>query len=989
MGEKIIVGPINKGLRNDRTAFIIDNDSFPTLINAYQWRGRVKRKRGSSFLTRLQRFFNSTSVSYNSGSTTIPLAAVTGTGNLVTGFSLQSTANIVPGSVTITVGVNVYTDPAMDGNLSPSGSINYSTGAIIIVAEAGNNATATFMYYPGLPVMGIEEIHLTPNENPGTMAFDTKYSYIIINSSPYLSYDVSFYKNPDPSITLPGYIRKTNTTPTTWNGQDYQQFWTVNYEGALWATNGITIPFTKTNIGMQFKPIVTVTVTAAGPPATATLNIVGHGLVVGDFLFINEVATTTGINFQTGYVIAVLGVDDVSVEFPNATLVGNGAGGIAQYLTNRADTTLDCLRYYDGDPTDGSATAPLLNGTHGWVNFAPPLSQFDFSVAGLPKDQYYLVGARMILPFKDRLLFFGPVVQTSSLNSQIYLQDTIIFSQNGTPYYTCSFTGDVIAATTVFTPILVPDNQTATASAYFEDQTGFGGFISAGISQPIVTASSNEDVIIVGFGGTTQTKIVYSGDDLQPFNFYLVNTEYGSNSTFSIINMDQGVITRGDRGYIITGQTQAQRIDLEIPDEVFQIKLTDNGSERVTAQRDFINEWMYFTYPSNQNTSKFPNRTLQYNYRDDSYGIFHENYTTYGVFRFRTGFTWATIGQRYPTWSQWNDPWNAGTSTLLQPQVAGGNTQGFVMIRSDGTGEQKSLTIKNISFPTTITGATQANPAVLTVNNTYVAGQTVTIAGVVGMTQLNGNTYTITAATPTTITLNVDSSAFTAYISGGTATPPTIYSPNHNLTTGDYIVIENAIGTISSQVNGNIFSVKLVNVNEFDVLPPLTTGTYLGKGTIKKMYVPFIQTKQFPVSWGIARKTRIGPQQYLFTKTPNGQITLLIFLSQDSADAYNQDPIVPDSNAPNDSLIYSTVLYTCPESTNLGLTPANINLQMVTGLSQSQIWHRKNTSLLGDTVQIGFTMSDAQMRDPEFTNQFEEIELHSFILDVTPSQVLA
>jgi len=66
-----------------------------------------------------------------------------------------------------------------------------------------------------------------------------------------------------------------------------------------------------------------------------------------------------------------------------------------------------------------------------------------------------------------------------------------------------------------------------------------------------------------------------------------------------------------------------------------------------------------------------------------------------------------------------------------------------------------------------------------------------------------------------------------------------------------------------------------------------------------------------------------------------------------------------------------------------------INLQMPTASQQQQIWHRINTSLIGDTVQLGFTMSDEQMRDPSFNNQFEEIELHSFIIDVNPSSVLA
>ena len=77
---------------------------------------------------------------------------------------------------------------------------------------------------------------------------------------------------------------------------------------------------------MQFKPITTVTVTST---TTATLTITAHGLVVGDFVFVNEVVTTTGINFQTGYVITVTDANNVVVKFPNATIATNGTGGIA------------------------------------------------------------------------------------------------------------------------------------------------------------------------------------------------------------------------------------------------------------------------------------------------------------------------------------------------------------------------------------------------------------------------------------------------------------------------------------------------------------------------------------------------------------------------------------------------------------------------------------------------------------------------------------
>ncbi len=925
MGEKIVVGPVNRGLQNDRTAFVIDNDSFPTLLNAYQWRGRVKRKRGTSLLGRLTRFFDSTNPSYGS-ITSFNLVA--GAGNILTAFSLQANGNIVPGSVTLTDATtgNVFTDDSLGGLVgvpAGTGTINYSTGAITIAGGGADLINAvSFFYYPDLPVMGLEDFTAGASQFPETLGFDTKYSYSIMTAFPYGIYDVSFYKNPPVSAFLPGYVPKTNATPTSWNGQDYQQFWTTNYQGALWATNGINVPFTVTNIGMQYKFITGVTINAAGPPASANLTIVAHGLVVGDFVFVNEVIGITGINFQTGYVTVVVDANTVTVVFPNATLGGAYiSGGIAQYLTNRADVTKDSLRFYDGDPTNGSATAPVLNGLHGWVNFAPPLSNMDYSVSDLDLDQWYLVGARAIVAFKDRLLFFGPVVQTSAVGSQTYLQDTVIYSQNGTAFYTSSFTAPAInyplfpTTPPGYVPILIPEDQSATPSSYFEDITGFGGFLTAGVEQEIVTVSSNEDVLIVGFT-RMETRLVYSGNDVIPFNFFIINSELGSGSTFSAINLDKGVMSRGSRGFIITSQVESKRFDLQIPDEVFQMRLANNGTERVCAERDYINEWVYFTYPVNDINYKFPTQTLQYNYRDDSWAIFRECYTTYGLFRKHTGFTWATVGTVYPTWASWTAPWNAGSSTLFQPEVIAGNQQGFILTRDDGTNEGNSLYIQNI------------------------VGSVVT-------------------------------------------------SPDHCLNTGDYIVISDALGTVASSVNGKIFSVMTTTQNTFVLNPNIGAGlTYLGNGVIKRMYVPLIQSKQFPVAWSMGRKTRLGAQQYLLTTTQDAQITLLIFLSQDADNAYNAGPIVPDPNSVNDSLVYSTVLYTCPESTNLGLTPANTNLQMPTAQSQAQIWHRINTSLIGDTVQVGFTMSDAQMRDVDFTNQFEEIEIHGFILDVTPSQML-
>lgn len=75
-----------------------------------------------------------------------------------------------------------------------------------------------------------------------------------------------------------------------------------------------------------------------------------------------------------------------------------------------------------------------------------------------------------------------------------------------------------------------------------------------------------------------------------------------------------------------------------------------------------------------------------------------------------------------------------------------------------------------------ITGATQANPCVLTVANTYTTGDVdwIYITGVTGMTQLNGNYYKVHARDSSHVTLYdlygnpVDSTTFGAYVANGT-----------------------------------------------------------------------------------------------------------------------------------------------------------------------------------------------------------------------------
>lgn len=89
-----------------------------------------------------------------------------------------------------------------------------------------------------------------------------------------------------------------------------------------------------------------------------------------------------------------------------------------------------------------------------------------------------------------------------------------------------------------------------------------------------------------------------------------------------------------------------------------------------------------------------------------------------------------------------------------------------VIVEIDST---KANLFKASPFVANISGATRANPCVLTVDQP-VYGNSVLIQNVGGMTQLNGNVYQILAQRATSITIQVDSSSFSLYTSGGTAT---------------------------------------------------------------------------------------------------------------------------------------------------------------------------------------------------------------------------
>lgn len=205
------------GLKTNKKPFLIPDQAFQRLENAYAFRDRVRKREGVKFLGRLQRTL--------SGQTLGNTPA--GPPNTVTFNDIFTTLGITGenpqirvGSLVISVGAPdtaTFTDQgngtfAVTGAGVASGSyIDYVTGKVVLQftgLTGGAAITANFSYYPGLPVMGIPQREIATLNTQQTIWFDTKYAYVWSGTA-FTEFIVG----------------------TSWDGTDSDFFWTTNYRG--------------------------------------------------------------------------------------------------------------------------------------------------------------------------------------------------------------------------------------------------------------------------------------------------------------------------------------------------------------------------------------------------------------------------------------------------------------------------------------------------------------------------------------------------------------------------------------------------------------------------------------------------------------------------------------------------------------------------------------------------------------------------------------
>ena len=706
-------------------------------------------------------------------------------------------------------------------------------------------------------------------------------------------------------------------TPEVWSGTDYQFFFTTNYANAFWATNS--------KAGLHGASISGIT-NAVAPLAQVTTTA-PHGFTTGQTVVFINVGGMTQINGQS---------DTITVTGANTfTLDTIDTSGYGVYTSNGfalnafiSVSGQDGIRYY----------GVLTNGT-GWANYNPPL---DITNA--------LAGALLIFPYRGYLVFLN----TWEGNEQgvFNYPNRARWTQVGTPYYS--------APAPVF-----PNIQGIDVNAARDDLFNRGGANDAPTNEVIVGAAFIRDILVVFFQRSTW-RLRFVNNAQNPFVWERVNVELGSDCTFSTIPFDKGAMAISNRGIVISDGNDTSRFDEKIPEEIFEIRQSNFGFNRVQGIRTFQTRLNYWTIPSDDNSDgTFPDHVLVFNYDTKNWSIFDDVFTTFGYFYpSQSGETWAELTD---TWAEYNDlTWTSGVSSDGFESIVAGNQQGYVFLLEQ-TSSQNSPSLA-------ISAITAANPGVFTsVNNNMPADTWITLTGVTGTTSadgvsLNGRNFKV--AKTTTI-----ADDFTLYefepIDAGTATGASFnytigYVPiipgSVQINVGTTIVFTDVAlngvlveatglgtGTINYNtgavaltfnpaIGASAVNIRVVTYDDDQGLDPVETiGVYPGvDGEITKISNIKIKTKYFNF-FNNNSSARLSKIDFYMKKTMSGQFTV-------------------DVLADSDNIPVNTPLADNPQS-NVVLT----SVQPYQVGSGEDVIYRLYANAVAQTLQLQMSLSDEQM----------------------------
>ena len=341
--------------------------------------------------------------------------------------------------------------------------------------------------------------------------------------------------------------------------------------------------------------------------------------------------------------------------------------------------------------------------------------------------------------------------------------------------------GDMVRATTVTwfgerLNFFVPQTTVATYNqgvlySAIRDASGNGdkfnsagaGLLEADTYELMKSALVLGDIMIMNFQRSSWT-LKKTRDAFNPYLTQRVPSVLGTDAGFSAVNWNYEIKSLGKPGMVTTDGRQSDRFDNRLPrftqDDVEQknFELTYGGFDRE-------NEQFLFAYRSNTSTlaSVTQDEVLVYNYKEKTFAMNTQRFSCFGQTDQGMDLVWNDIDEtQNPAWARMDeteDIWNKiGIDFSTQKTLAGDNLGFVYQINKDYD-----------DYFVNISAITIAASAVVTVDESaFQIGDRLIFANVEGMTEINGLIGIVTAAALTSVTVNIDSSFFTAYTTGGT-----------------------------------------------------------------------------------------------------------------------------------------------------------------------------------------------------------------------------
>lgn len=297
------------------------------------------------------------------------------------------------------------------------------------------------------------------------------------------------------------------------------------------------------------------------------------------------------------------------------------------------------------------------------------------------------------------------------------------------------------------------------------------GLFQADTYQNITGATILGQIIVLNFDRMAYT-LEKTRDAFNPYFGRAVPGVLGTNAKFSSVSWNEAVRSIGKTGILGNDGRQNLRVDNKIPNftlnEIDQVdfNLTYGGFDR-------INNQFLWAYKESESESDTQDRVLVGNYEENTWSIYDQRFSVFGQTDIGLNLTWDDIDEvgGNESWAQWDtteEIWDRiGLGASVQKTLAGDDL-GFIY----------ELNQDFDDYFTNISAIAAGATTTVTVTATGVlAGDLVTIANVGGMIELNnfdtdtseqiGDLYEVISATPTSIEINVDSTLFTAYTTGG------------------------------------------------------------------------------------------------------------------------------------------------------------------------------------------------------------------------------